>query len=91
MEALGMVYPQYWLTGDCKENFGKHIEVIKMHYYQPKSTQRNTKPKKRSKKGPATNASSNVHQLSVDNADDGTTPLQVCPLTIVNMLINHDC
>ena len=38
MEALGLVYPQYWLTEDCKENFDKHMVVIKSHYCEPKTT-----------------------------------------------------
>jgi hypothetical protein len=32
MEALGLVYPQYWLSENCKENFEKHMLVIKSHY-----------------------------------------------------------
>jgi hypothetical protein len=38
MEALGMVYPQYWLVQDCRENFEKHMQVIKTHYCHTKST-----------------------------------------------------
>jgi hypothetical protein len=30
MEALGMVYPQYWCVEDCRANYKNHIHVIKV-------------------------------------------------------------
>jgi hypothetical protein len=52
MEALGLVYPQYWLTEDCKENFDKHMLVIKSQYYQPKTTHtKRGRPAKKCRKG----------------------------------------
>jgi hypothetical protein len=30
MEALGMVYPQYWCVEDCRTNFERHIQVVKL-------------------------------------------------------------
>jgi hypothetical protein len=51
MEALGMVYLQYWCVEDCRENYEKHIQVIKAHYYHPKSTYpRKAKLKKKGRK-----------------------------------------
>ena len=38
LDALGMVYPQYWLQGDCEANFQKHLMVIKEFYGKPRST-----------------------------------------------------
>ena len=32
MQAMGILYPQYWLQGDCEESFSKHIRVL-MDYY----------------------------------------------------------
>ena len=53
MEALGMVYPQYWCIEDCRTNFERHIEVVKAHYCLPKSTHgKKTKVvRKKTKKG----------------------------------------
>jgi hypothetical protein len=31
MDAMGVVYPQYWLQLDAEENFTKHILLIKGH------------------------------------------------------------
>ena len=36
MDALGVVYPQYWLQGDCASSFRKHLDIIKNFYYEPK-------------------------------------------------------
>jgi len=30
MDALGIVYPQYWLQLDCDGSFAKHFEIFKM-------------------------------------------------------------
>ena len=32
MDALGIVYPQYWLDKHCDSNFDKHIRVLKEQY-----------------------------------------------------------
>ena len=32
MQAMGILYPQYWLQGDCEESFSKHIRVLMDHY-----------------------------------------------------------
>jgi hypothetical protein len=29
MDAIGIVYPQYWLQPNCEVSFSKHIHVIK--------------------------------------------------------------
>lgn len=48
MEALGVVYLQYWCLEDCRENFKKYMQVIKKHYYHAKSTnQKRTKSKRK--------------------------------------------
>lgn len=31
MEALGMIYPQYWLDAESKENFSCHLVAMKVH------------------------------------------------------------
>ena len=36
MDALGIVYPQYWLQGDCAASFRKHLDIIKDFYGEPK-------------------------------------------------------
>jgi hypothetical protein len=57
MEALGMVYPQYWCIEDSMMNYEKHIQVIKAHYCRSKSThQKKTKLKKKGQKGQANTA-----------------------------------
>jgi hypothetical protein len=32
MDALGIIYPQYWQEDDAATNFDKHIAIIKLHY-----------------------------------------------------------
>jgi hypothetical protein len=32
IEALGAVFPQYWMMADCEEFFKQHISVIKAQY-----------------------------------------------------------
>jgi hypothetical protein len=32
MDALGNIYPQYWLEDGADSNFEKHLQVIKTHY-----------------------------------------------------------
>jgi hypothetical protein len=34
MDALGIIYPQYWFEDGADSNFEKHLRVIKMHYAQ---------------------------------------------------------
>jgi hypothetical protein len=29
MEALWLVFPQYWMMEDCEDSFKKHVNVIK--------------------------------------------------------------
>jgi hypothetical protein len=37
MDALGVVYPQYWHDSQAAEkSFRKHLDIIKAHYRQPK-------------------------------------------------------
>jgi hypothetical protein len=37
MDALGVVYPQYWKDSEqADKSFRKHLDIIKDHYYQPK-------------------------------------------------------
>lgn len=36
LDALGVVYPQYWLQGDCASSFRKHLDIIKNFYEEPK-------------------------------------------------------
>jgi len=31
--ALGIIYPQYWLQLDCESTFVNHLSLIKQHYY----------------------------------------------------------
>jgi hypothetical protein len=32
MDALGIIYPQYWGKEDCDSKFEKHLKIIKGHY-----------------------------------------------------------
>jgi hypothetical protein len=32
MDALGLIYPQYWQEEDAEKKFEKHLPVIKQHY-----------------------------------------------------------
>jgi hypothetical protein len=34
MDALGIIYPQYWLEDNCEANFEKHLQITKEHYGQ---------------------------------------------------------
>jgi hypothetical protein len=36
LDAMGIVYPQYWLQPQCEESFAKHLEVLKAWYCEPK-------------------------------------------------------
>ena len=33
IEALGLVYPQYWCIEDARENFEKHMHIIKARVF----------------------------------------------------------
>ncbi len=37
MDALRIVYPQYWLQLDCDASFAKHLEVLKTKIYYGKT------------------------------------------------------
>jgi hypothetical protein len=32
MDALGVIYPQYWTEKECDSNFEKHLRIIKAYY-----------------------------------------------------------
>jgi hypothetical protein len=70
MDALGMVYPQYWCIEDCRTNFEKHIQVVKAHYCLPKSTHgRKTKVvQKRTKKGTGSATGVEVGEVDIGAA-----------------------
>lgn len=36
MDAMGIIYPQYWLQKDCEESFPKHLQVLENFYCEPK-------------------------------------------------------
>jgi hypothetical protein len=36
MDALGVVYPQYWLQGDAEVSFRKHLTMLQDFYCEPK-------------------------------------------------------
>jgi hypothetical protein len=36
MDALGVVYPQYWIQGDCEDSFRKHLTILEDYYCEPK-------------------------------------------------------
>jgi hypothetical protein len=36
LDALGVVYPQYWKQDDCDTSFCKHLNVLKEFYREPK-------------------------------------------------------
>jgi hypothetical protein len=67
MDALGMVYPQYWTVPDAWENFGKHMEIIKSHYCEQKKTNVPKKAKKGKEK-----AKRSVEEN--DDVEDGGAP-----------------
>ncbi len=37
MDALGIMYPQYWLHVDYETSFPKHLVVIKITFYSSKT------------------------------------------------------
>jgi len=37
MDVLGIVYPQYWLQGDCETSFPKHLAIIKTIFCSSKT------------------------------------------------------
>lgn len=37
MDALGIVYPQYWKNGDLHALFRKHLDIIKAHFCESRS------------------------------------------------------
>jgi hypothetical protein len=48
MDALGFVYPQYWLGGNAEEDFDRHLAILKDHYGR---TKKFAVPPKKGKKG----------------------------------------
>jgi hypothetical protein len=34
LEAMGIVYPQYWLQPNCDDSSTKHIKTLKASYYE---------------------------------------------------------
>jgi len=36
MDALKVIYPQYWVKFSCEETFPIHLAFLKGFYYQPK-------------------------------------------------------
>jgi hypothetical protein len=36
MEALGVIFPWYWMIVECEESFKKHLNVIQTQYWYPK-------------------------------------------------------
>jgi hypothetical protein len=38
MNALGMVYPHYWVATNFEASFPLHLEVIMSFYYVPQRT-----------------------------------------------------
>jgi len=36
MDALGVMYPQYWLQDEAEETFTKHLAVLMEYYCEPK-------------------------------------------------------
>ena len=42
MDALGLVYPQYWLNGDPQALFWGHLDLVKKHYGEPKWVRKGT-------------------------------------------------
>ena len=76
MEALDMVYPQYWCVEDCRMNSERHIQVVKAHYYHPKSTHgKKTKlVQKKDRKGTRSATGLEAGELDISNA---TAPLVI--------------
>jgi hypothetical protein len=67
MEALGMVYPQYWCVEECRENFEMHMQVIKTHYCNPKSTQQKKGKSKRKSGSAAALAAKQVSNFELNS------------------------
>jgi hypothetical protein len=44
MDALGVVYPQYWVSPTATETFPQHLEVLKRSFGHPKRVQDMTAP-----------------------------------------------
>ena len=42
MDALGLVYPQYWLNEDSQALFQGHLDLVKKHYGEPKWVRKGT-------------------------------------------------
>jgi hypothetical protein len=36
MDALGIVYPQYWIQENCEDSFQKHLTILQDFYCEPK-------------------------------------------------------
>jgi hypothetical protein len=36
LDALGILYSQYWWQLECEANFAKHLEVLMVWYYEQK-------------------------------------------------------
>ena len=82
MEALGMVYPQYWYVEECRENFEMHMQIIKTHYCHPKSTQqKKEKSKKRTAK--------QVRNLELNSSFSGSRQ-QLVSFSLLSVIFRAD-
>jgi hypothetical protein len=36
LDAMGIIYPQYWWQLECEVNFAKHLEMLMVWYYERK-------------------------------------------------------
>jgi hypothetical protein len=41
MNAMGIIYPRYWLQLKVASMFSNHLQILKTHYYCAKITQTN--------------------------------------------------
>jgi len=37
MNVVGIIYPQYWETSNVEATFAKHLTILKVKFYHPKS------------------------------------------------------
>jgi hypothetical protein len=37
MNVVGIIYPQYWEASNAEATFAKHLTILKVKFYHPKS------------------------------------------------------
>jgi hypothetical protein len=96
MDALGIIYPQYWLDAETEQNFTRHLSIIKTTYGYPKKMNRKaiTTLKKGKKSKASLLAIGNVVDLGAStsnpsvNCNDSTSSTNLTAILEVDPILS---